>query len=421
MDFSELMEAYIDCRKNKRYTREALAFEMDCERNLMELYREITGGNYRIGASVVFVVTKPVKREVFAASFRDRIVQHWLILKLNPLFEKEFIYDSYACRKHKGTLFGVKRVRRFIAGCSEGYTKDCYVLKCDIKGFFMNIDRNLLRNLADRFVENKYHGSDKELIRRLLSMIVMHDPTVNCRVNSVPKLWDGLPPDKSIFTNNGMPMPNGFLPPEFVARNEEPKGIPIGNLTSQIMANLYLNGLDHYIKHHLGEKYYGRYMDDFIVVHKSKEHLRGLMLLLRNYLSDKLKLQLHPYKVSLMHYSKTVNFLGVGIKKAILLTGKRTKAGLYNTLYRYNALANEGEMSYDELESFRQSMNSYLGLAVHYNSYGMRRKVFGKFSPALRRLAYGENNGKVVLKKKKPLPKSRVIMRLISQYDNVVI
>lgn len=397
------MEAYMDCRKNKRYTREALSFEIDCERNLMELYRDLTGGTYRIGPSTVFVVTKPVKREVFAASFRDRIVQHWIILRLNPLFEKEFIYDSYACRKNKGTLFGVKRIRRFIARCSEGYTKDCYVLRCDIKGFFMNIDRSILLGIANRFVQDKYHGPDKKFIISLLSMIIMHDPTENCRVNSIPKLWDGLPPDKSIFTNNGMPMPNGFLPAAY-AHRKQPKGIPIGNLTSQIFANLYLNGMDHYIKHDLGEKYYGRYMDDFIVVHRSRERLLELTYIFRNYLADKLKLQLHPNKVTLMHYSKTVNFLGVGIKKGVLLTGKRTKAGLYNTLYHYNISAGKRDLNFDELEAFRQSMNSYLGLAVHYRSYTMRKDVFEKFSPALKRLAYGRNYSKVMLRKKRSLP-----------------
>lgn len=400
MEFSELMEAYMDCRRNKRYTREALAFEIDSERKLMELYRELTTGTYCIGSSVVFIVTKPVRREVFAAGFRDRIVQHWAIARLNPLLEKEFIFDSYACRKEKGTLFGVKRVRRFIARCSEGYRKDCYVLRGDIKGFFMNIDRNMLSRIADDFIVEKYHGTDKELLRELMRMIILHDPTSACRINSIPRLWQGLPPDKSIFTNNGIPMPNGFLPVACTGK-KDPKGIPIGNLTSQVMANLYLNGLDHYMKHRLGEKYYGRYMDDFVVVHPSREHLTGLVVKIRDYLWQERKLQLHPDKIYLQHYSKKVDFLGVGIRKAVLLPGKRVKEGAFRVLHRYNAISEERKLSYSELEEFRQSMNSYLGLMIHYNSFKTRKKMAGKFSPVLRHAVRLKNYGKVVLKKKK--------------------
>ena len=125
----ELFEAYYNCRKNKRNTINALAFEIDYEKNLVQLYHDINDGIYEIGQSMAFIVNKPVKREIFAADFRDRIVHHWLIAKLNPIFEKEFINDSYACRVGKGTHFGIARVDGFIQSCSKNYTIDCYVLK----------------------------------------------------------------------------------------------------------------------------------------------------------------------------------------------------------------------------------------------------------------------------------------------------
>ena len=129
----DIFKAYYECRKHKRNTANALKFELNYEGNLMQLRDEINAGSYRVGRSVAFIVDKPVKREIFAGDFRDRIVHHLLINKTEHLFEKEFIHDSFSCRKGKGTLCGVKRLNRFIRTCSENYTKHCYVLKLDIQ------------------------------------------------------------------------------------------------------------------------------------------------------------------------------------------------------------------------------------------------------------------------------------------------
>ena len=131
----ELFEAYFECRKNKRNTANALAFEIDYENSLVQLSEEINSGTYKIGRSIGFIVEKPVKREIFAADFRDRVVHHLVISKINHLFEKQFIYDSFSCRTGKGTHFGIRRVDRFIRQCSKNYTKDCYILKLDLQGF----------------------------------------------------------------------------------------------------------------------------------------------------------------------------------------------------------------------------------------------------------------------------------------------
>ena len=378
MNIEELLEAYLDCRKNKRYTLGALAFEVNCEEELMALYRDVMSGTYSIRPSISFIVDHPVKREVFAADFRDRIIHHWLAGKLNRLFEKKFIYDSYACRKSKGTLFGVKRIKRFIARCSKGYTQDCYILRCDIRGFFMNIDRGLLCRMVDDFIVSNYGGADIDLVRKLTTMVIENDPIVGCHINSSYNKWDGLPADKSIFTNNGVPMPNGYLPASHKTAHN--KGIPIGNLTSQLFANFYLNSFDHYMKHHQGEKYYGRYMDDFIIVHPSKEHLVKQIEVCRTYLKDQLKLQLHPHKIYLQHYSKGVRFLGVGIKHGALLTGQRTIKGAYRTIDHYNGMAQKRKLTKEQLVAFRQSLNSYWGLMVHHNSYKLRKKMANDIS-----------------------------------------
>ena len=151
----ELFKAYFVCRSNKRNTTNAIAFEVDYGNNLMQLFNDINDGTYRIGRSIAFIVNHPVKREIFAADFRDRIVHHWLIAELNPLFEKEFINDSYSCRVGIGTHYGIKRVDSFIKYASKKYTQDYYVLKLDILCYFMRINRNILFGKLQLFIKTK--------------------------------------------------------------------------------------------------------------------------------------------------------------------------------------------------------------------------------------------------------------------------
>lgn len=140
----DLFQAYYDARKNKRNKIDAIEFEMDYESHLFELAEEILNEQYRPSKSICFVVDKPVKREIFAASFRDRVVHHLIYNYINQILEPCFIHDSYSCRLGKGTLYGIRRLDHFIRSCSENYQKDCYILKLDIKGYFMSINRGIL-------------------------------------------------------------------------------------------------------------------------------------------------------------------------------------------------------------------------------------------------------------------------------------
>lgn len=402
--FHEVVTAYLECRKHKRDSVAAVDFEVNLEENLLRLYRELCDGCYRISPSIAFVVEKPVKREVFAADFRDRIVHHLLMKMLIPHFEREFVYDSYACRPNRGTLFGVRRIKRFVAQCSEGYIKDCYILKCDISGFFMNIDRSKLWNMLaefikqidfgdrrysvakDLFTEPIYTSSLQEFVLRLTKQIVMHDPVKGCHINGSKRRWNGLPADKSLFSVNGKPMPNGFRGK--VAHNNTLKGLPIGNLTSQWFGNFYLNRLDHFVKHRLGIRYYGRYVDDFVIVHRDKEHLKRVVSDIENFLRGELGLRLHPKKRYLQHYSKGVTFLGVTIREGTLLVGNRTKQGVYRVLYRSTKVSNERVLSDEELLSVRDSLNSYWGMMKHHSSYKLREKIATRLSSQLKERLY---------------------------------
>ena len=356
----EVFQAYISCRQYKRKTTNAIAFEIDYESNLVTLCEEINSGTYQPGRSITFIVDKPVKREIFAADFRDRVVHHLIISKLNSIFEKEFIHDSYACRIGKGTHFGIQRINRFVRQCSRNYTNDCYILKLDIKGFFMCINKNILFEKLQTFIHEKYKEKDKYLVVDLCRKVIFYDPTKKCIIKGKQKNWKGLPFDKSLFYS--------------------PKncGLPIGNLTSQIFANFYMNSFDHFIKHDLGIRFYGRYVDDFILVHSDKEHLKSLVPKIKSFLELKLHLTLHPDKIYFQHYTKGVKYLGAVIKPHRVYIANRTKGNFYQAIQRLNLIARDHKPTKEEKGKFLSSMNSYLGIMKHYKTYRLRKRIIIK-------------------------------------------
>ncbi len=354
---SEFFQAYFDCRKKKRSTCSAIMFEIDYEKNIIELANEVNSGRYMPGSSIAFIVDKPVKREIFAATFRDRIIHHLIINKLNHLFERKFINDSYSCRVGKGTHYAIKRVDHFIRSCSENYTKDCYILKLDIKGFFMHIDRCLLYDKLYAFVTEEYTEPDVDIVLDLIRKVVFYEPTVGCRMKSPAHKWRDLPTDKSLFCS---------------AKN---CGLPIGNLTSQVFANFYMNEFDHFIKHTLGITYYGRYVDDFVIVHNSKEYLKSLLPSIRNYLDKNLHLTLHPRKVYLQHYIKGVKYLGVVVKSYRQYIVNRTFGNMYDRICILNEIVELHPPTRADKQLFRASINSYLGIMSHYATYNKCKSI----------------------------------------------
>lgn len=294
--FSLLYKAYLEARKNKRNTSNQLKFESNLESNLLKLARELLNRTYKPNPSICFIIKNPVKREVIAADFRDRVVHHLLCSWLFPIFEKQFIYDSYSCRKNKGTLFGINRIRKFVKSCSNNYTQNCWVLKLDIKGFFMHIDKNILYQLIMKGINKANYENipDIELCNFLIHQIVFANPLDNALFRSPRSEWNNLPKDKSLIG-----VPNN-------------KGLPIGNLTSQLFANIYLNPLDHFIKRFLKIHYYGRYVDDMVIIHTLKSFLLSLISQIKEFLLT-LKLSLHPNKIQLQQFFKGFKFLSAWI------------------------------------------------------------------------------------------------------------
>lgn len=359
MTFEDLIQAYTDCRRHKRSGREALAFEVGLEDNLMALWRELRAGTYRPGRSRCFIIGRPVRREVFAAEFRDRVVQHLLVNRIEPVLDRGMIHDSYSCRKGRGTLYGVRRIRRFIAQCSEGYTRDCYVLKCDLRGFFMSIDRGRLADMLERTLEREYAGDDKAEVLALTRLIALYDPVPGARVARARRGLAAVASRQEPLRRQRAADARGVRSPFPVPQGG--KGLPIGNLTSQLFANFYLTPFDHYVKHTLGVRYYGRYADDFVIVHPDREYLRELVPLLERFLRDELGLTLHPRKRWLQHYARGVSFLGVFIRRDAVFAGRRTKEGLYRTVGRWNALAQERALERCDPGGFPQFGQLVLG------------------------------------------------------------
>lgn len=380
--FLELYEAYLDCRRHKRNTINALGFELNYEEELVRLLDEINSNTYRVGRSVSFIVNQPVKREIFAADFRDRVVHHLVVNKILAILERRFILDSYSCRKGKGTHFGITHIAKFIRSCSQNYSTNCYILKMDIEGFFMHINRNILWENVESIVQSSYVHQDKDKLLNLLSLIVHNNPTENCIVKGTGNDWKGLPKSKSLF----------FSPLSC--------GLPIGNLTSQVFANLYLNAFDHFVKSTLGVQY----VDDFIIVHEDKDYLKGIVPQIKAFLKEELGLDLHPKKVYLQHYTKGVKFIGAVIKPYRLYVQNRTKSNVYKSIVGYNEIVNVRRPSVPEVDRFISSINSYFGLMGHFNTYKLRKKIFrANISGYWYNHVYSSGGYAKLVKKKKPL------------------
>jgi retron-type reverse transcriptase len=383
----DLFRAYFDARRNKKLTANALAFADEYEEKLFSLYRDIMNREYKISPSTCFIVDKPVKREIFAADFRDRVVHHLIFNYINPIFERHFIKDSYSCRLGKGTSQGIRRVDHFIRSCSENYQKDCWILKLDIKGYFMGMDRNILyKKIELKLSGIKNANFDMDIALYLIRAIVFNNPTKNFRVKGKRENWIGLPKSKSLF----------FA--------DEGKGFPVGNLTSQLFSNIYLDEFDHFVRGKIGIERYGRYVDDMVFVHADKEFLKSVSVDVREYLQRELKLELHPKKIYLQNFKKGVGFLGTFIKPWRIYIGKKTKQNFYANVKIWNEIAkeNHGLGDTEEAKKFIACMNSYLGIMQHYNTYKLRKKMAMSLGEEIfRSIVFSEDFKKVELVSKK--------------------
>jgi RNA-directed DNA polymerase len=363
----DVFTAYYDARRNKRNTDSQVKFEMALEHNLVALYEEIRTRSYRPSPCICFITFDPVRREIFASSFRDRVVHHLLFNYIAPLFEATFIHDSYSCRREKGTLKGIERFEHHLRSCTDNYTHDAYVLKLDIKGYFMSIDKQRLHGIITQEIERKTSGRgrwhdrmDKELVVFLLDRILLRNPTADVRIVGRPEDWEGLPPSKSLF------------------HSAPGTGLPIGDLTSQLFSNIYLNRLDQFAKRTLGCRHYGRYVDDFYVIDHSRRRLADLIPRFRDFLRDELCLTLHPHKIYLQHCSKGTQFLGAYVMPHRRYPRRRTIAKFRRQMRAIESRCEAGGLNRGQVFFIRSVINSYCGYLGHFKSFNILRGAFNR-------------------------------------------
>jgi len=344
--YENLLKQYYQCRKRKRNTINAIKFEMNLENELLKLQKELETQIYNPGRSIYFVVTKPKPREIFAAGFRDRVVHHVLVDYLEPIWEPKFIDQSYSCRKKRGAHKAIEDLKKYLRIITNNHRRPAYYLQLDIRSFFMSLDKDILFALINKRVKNSK-------VLWLAKKIIFHDPTTNYYCKSKMSLLKLIPSHKSLFG---------------VAKSQ---GLPIGNLTSQFFANIYLNELDQFVKHQLKIKYYLRYVDDLVILSENKEELKIWRDRIDKFLQEKLKLKLHPQKQILQEVNKGINFVGGIIRMDYVLMRKRVINNLRQRLLNFN----QCPITTREMLS---TINSYYGQFKNCNTFHLRKKLWHK-------------------------------------------
>lgn len=304
---NNIFDAWSKFRWGKTSKSDIMDFEMHLEDNLFRLYEDLQNFSYHHSSYTHFQIFDNKKRDIYKAEVRDRVIHQIIYDYLLLIFEPEFIVDSYSSRLGRGQYKAINSFRYFIK-LVEGDNKSCFVLKCDVRKYFDNIDQNILLDVIKKKIPcDQTFTIVKEIIRSY------------------------------VFSGSG-------------------KGIPLGNITSQIFANIYLNILDQYIKKELKCRFYVRYNDDFVIVGQSQERLQEIRDKIRFFAKEKLFLEIPIEKTSLRKISWGVDFLGFTILSKSLLLRNKTKNKIYNKIDW-------------------QNIHSYFGILKHCNSYNLKRKL----------------------------------------------
>ncbi|MBQ7571583.1 MAG: RNA-directed DNA polymerase [Bacteroidaceae bacterium] len=368
----DLRRAYRQARKHKAGTDSCIRCSMDLEEELDELARTILDGSYAMRPSICFLVTSPVLREVIAADFRDRIVHHYIYEYMNPWLERELIDDCYSCREGKGTGYGIDRLEHHIRSCSRNYTREAWALQLDIQGYFMHINRWRLYTMAmalmvrigrQRNAKGRLLGElpRHRIVEQLLVKLILYNPLDNCEIRDPQGLYASLPRSKSLrFSPEGV-------------------GLPIGNLTSQMFSNLYMNGFDQWVKRVLKVRHYGRYVDDSYYIATDKAWLLGLVRPIDAYLQSRLDLHLNLAKTKLTEVKMGVSFLGVHIKPHRRYPRSSTLRRMRQRARAMTAVDERALQNEDVRHQLLAQANSMLGLLGHTRSFNQRKLLFTNY------------------------------------------
>jgi retron-type reverse transcriptase len=312
ISLENLYEAWVEFVNGKKHKTDVALFALNLSSNIFKLHEELKKKTYQHGTYKAFVINDPKPRSIHKATVRDRLLHHAVYRKLYRYFDSKFVYDSYSCRRAKGTHKALDRFKYFFNKVSRNNRRTCWVLKCDIRKFFASIDQAILINIF------KKHISDEDIVWLIENIV-------------------------SSFQSTCLG-----------------KGLPLGNLTSQLLVNVYMNEFDQYVKHVLKQTYYIRYADDFVVMSHDRQVLLELLPKIGEFLSDNLKLSLHPNKVFVKTFASGVDFLGWVHFSDHRVLRTATKNRMFRNLDR---------------EVSKEIIQSYIGLLSHGNCSKLKRKI----------------------------------------------
>lgn len=394
------IKASDDCCRNKKTSYQCTMYRIQEEELLLILALSVHERVYTPLASECFVVKFPKLREIFAANFLDRIIQHWIILRIEPLLEDLFVRTgdvSFNCRKGYGTLRAVQTFAQQANNVTQSWVEDAYIGRFDLKSFFMSINKEKLWLILKDFINENYFEDDKDTLLWLSEITIKHRPQDNCIKKGDVSLWDKLPPHKSLFTMDGM---------------------AIGNITSQILANFYLNKFDKWAYEFCKERngWYQRFVDDMTVILPTTKGVTTFYKSSTSFLKNELLLTLHPDKVYIQYAKKGVKFIGSVVMPNRIYLSNRTVGRMYEMLKEmedFCSKLNPKNISINEsysLEHYVCSCNSYMGFLKYNNSYALRRRLFGSLSYFWKFAYVSGHFDKIVLRKR--FNTSEVIMKL---------
>ena len=288
--------------------------------HIFALHGDLANKTYKHGSYTAFKINDPKPRDIHKASVRDRLLHHALYRILYSYFDRKFIFNSFSCRREKGTHRALHRFREYAGKVSRNHTRTAWVLKCDIRKFFANIDHGMLLEILERGIV------DGNVIW-LLAQVIQ----------------------------------------SFHTKDKPNIGLPLGNLTSQLLVNVYMNVFDHFIKRELKIRYYVRYADDFVILHESKKYLEVVLTKISKFLENRLKLSLHPDKVFIKTFASGIDFLGWVHFPHHRILRKATERRMWRNLRQ---------------KSKKESVISYRGLLAHGNTYKLQQKILEEYPDA---------------------------------------
>ncbi len=304
--------------RGKKRKKDVVQFQAELAKNIVNLYLDLKNKTYVHGSYSVFNISDPKSRIIHKATVRDRVLHHLIYKELYWYFHDRFIHDSYSCRVGKGTHRAMNRFRSFARKASKNHTKTCFVLKCDIKKFFANIDHDILMKILGRYITDT-------------NIIWLVNQVVSSFNTTVPRI-----------------------------------GLPLGNLTSQLLANVYMHEFDMYIKQELRIKYYIRYADDFVIMSQGKDWLKSILPKIKEFLFNNLRLQLHPDKISIETLASGIDFLGWVHFPEYRTLRTNTKRRMLERIKKVSGK--------------RETIVSYLGLMSHGNTIELQKEAENLFS-----------------------------------------